>query len=732
MKFKSVILAAILLSIGLSGYASPARKGRIVLTQPDGSAFNAHFRGDEFFRIKTTEDGHAVIQDEDGWWCYAAFGSDGTRRSSGCRVGGPVSHEVLDASRMIPFEEMAEMAGNARALVQDDREPLMKRMISGRKAVTKSETEGPLTKHGLVILAQFRDKPFSHTKEDFERLLNEEGYALNGATGCAKEYFDDQFSGAVNFEFQVSEIVTLTRNRAYFGGNSSDGTDKAPAEMIEEACRLADNEIDFSLYDDDEDGTVDNVFVFFAGPDEAEGASEDCIWSHAWYIERGAGITITLDGKKIDRYACTSELARRHSGNVIVELLNSIGTFCHEYSHTFGLPDFYDTDYEKADGWAAGLWGSTSLMDSGNQNNGGNTPPYLNAIERSLLGLAEPVMLTETGAYTLSPIQEEGLFYRLDTDTEDEYFLFECREETGWDAYIGGSGMLAYHIDRSSGAIKRWNIGNNVNTDAGHQCADLIEADSRKDSFVDQSEFSTLNQNITGIFFPYGEATSLTGESSPGLISWSGAGNDKGLAGIRKTQDGIMFNLIGRDAASSPPAVASIVAESFTDAAIIRFESSYAYEGEATVTWGRTGSEGETVMVAPYAPGKYALILEGLESTGKTYSVTVSFVKDEIEGESKTISFMTKRAPSVKWPYIWFGSAERNSDGSFVSGARIPLRVYNAAHAAEIRWFFNGSMISHDGDGYHTLTGSGTLKAVISWEDGSSDILMKEIIIRQE
>lgn len=729
MKYKTAISAAVTLMIGLAAYASPARQGRIVLTQPDGSAFSAILRGDEFFRVKTTENGHAVIQDEDGWWCYAEFDSKGARRSSGCRVGDMAPLEILDASRDIPYGTISRNAAAARAMTVETEEPLMKRLLSVRRAATKTGTE-PFTKHGLVIPVQFRDVSFTHSREDFDRLLNEEGYSLNGATGSAKEYFDAQFSGSVRFEFQVSEIVTLTRNRAYFGGNGADGTDKAPAEMIEEACRLADDGIDFSLYDDDNDGTVDNVFVFFAGADEAEGASEDCIWSHAWYIERGAGIRLSLDGKKIDRYACTSELTRTYSGNEVTERLNGIGTFCHEYSHTFGLPDFYDTDYDEADGWSAGMWGRTSLMDSGNQNNGGNTPPYLNAVERNLLGLSEPVLLSEAGQYAMEPIQKGGPFYRLDTDSEDEYYLFECREETGWDSHIGGSGMLAYHIDRSKGVISRWNTENTVNSDSGHQCADLVEADSRKDSFIDMNEFIALNQNISGIFFPYGEVNAITAETSPALAFWSGKKSDAGLAGIRKTENGISFNFIDTGGTASPPNVASIVAEAFTDAAIIRFESSYVYEGDATVTWNRTGSEGETVMVSPYAPGKYALILEGLEPTGKTYSVKVSFTKDGMEGESKTIAFMTKRAPSVKWPYIYFGSAERNSDGTFAEGSRIPLRIYNTAGAAGITWYFEGEKVSHDGDGYFTLPSSGTLKATVEWEDGSADIITKEIIIR--
>lgn len=728
MKLKIAISALVCLFIGISVSASPARKGRILLTQPDGTSFAAFMSGDEFMKIKTTEDGVPVIQDEDGWWCYALFNADGSRYSSGCRVGGPISDR---AGLRIPYQQLSRISQERRSSCgMQDEASAIKTFLEGRKAKTRAEDE-TFIKHGLVILAQFRDVSFSHTKEDFERLLNEENYNLNGATGCAKEYFDSQFAGAVEFRFDVSDIVTLTRNRAFFGANDSDGTDKNPAEMIVEACRLADSQIDYSLYDDDNDGTVDNIFVFFAGEDEAEGASEECIWSHAWYIRAATGSTLDLDGMKINRYACSAELTRIHSGKEVKRQLSGIGTFCHEYSHTFGLPDLYDTDYDDKGGWAAGVWGSTSLMDSGNQNNHGNTPPNFNALERELLGLSEPVLLTEPGTYRMTPIHRSGPTYRMDTDTEGEYYLMECRKAEGWDSYIGGEGMLVYHIDRSSGTTAKWMTDNTVNAESDHQCADLIEADSRKDSFEDTQEYVTLTSNLSGIFFPYGEVNSLTAESSPSLEFWSGEKSPMSIVSITKDGDDITFNFVDQKDEVSPPSASALSAVAFPDGAIIRFESSYVYDGEASVTYGRTGTEGETVSLKPYEPGRYAILIKGLEPTGKTYSVSVTFAKDGIEGEGRTISFMTKREPSVKWPYMHIQSMNRNKDGSFSGSTRIPLWIYNASDAMDVRWMFNGRDITHEGDYHYTLNSDGTLKAIVSWEDGSTDVISKEIIIRQ-
>lgn len=721
MKTKRFILFLAILLVTSSLYAGPAKRGAVCLQQPDGTVFDALIKGDEFVRIKTTTDGHAIIQEDDGWWCYAFYDADGRKRSSGWKIGFDAPQEVLQASAQVPFKTLAQAARDKRIMPDENEPPVMKRL----RPDTRSDNSETIVRHALVILAEFKDVAFRYSQSDFERLLNEEDYSENGATGSVKQYFDAQFDGKVVFDFDLSPIVTLVRTRAYYGANDPDGDDKAPAEMIKDACEAADSNIDFSIYDDDGDGKVDNVFVFFAGADEADGADEECIWSHAWYLKSGAGLDLILDGKRIDRYACTSELARIYSVGKVQETISGIGTFCHEYSHTLGLPDFYDTDYEKAGGWAAGLWGSTSLMDSGNQNNGGNTPPYFNAIEREILGLAQADVLNAPGTYSLEPISESNRFYRIDTDSDDEYYLLECRSEDDWDAHIGGSGMLVYHIDKSAAVIDRWNYYNNVNSDHSHQCADMIEADSRSDAFSDDNDYSSRIRNIRGVFFP-----TYTVNFLESLGFWSGARSPFSLTSIRRTDAGITFSLINEDDSDGPPAVADMNVFVSSDAAIVRFAADRPYDGKAHVRWGRTGRMDNEIEVDPYQSGKYYLMLEDLEPQGKTYTVEVQFIKDDVEGESKDISFMTRSRPPVKWPYIYLTGVERNEDGSFPKDSRLPLMLGNADGAEAVEWYMNDIPVTHEGDGYLSLTENGILKAVVYWRDGRTDVVAKEIILK--
>ncbi len=498
-------IAILALLVSFSAYSGPAKKGTVFLVQPDGTTFGARITGDEFMKTVTTSAGHSVTQDGDGWWCYALYDGEGRKSSSGCRVGQNAPADVMSMSRDIPFEKLIANARSKRLSVTKDEEPILARVMRHKGIDTKSSDNQQVEKHGLIILAQFSNKKFKHDRQAFVDLLEQKGYSLNGADGCAKEYFDAQFNGAINFTFDISPIVTLPYDVAYYGKNDGNGDDYRPASMAMDACECVDEDIDFSKYDDDGDGEVDNVFIFFAGGDEAEGAGEDCIWSHAWYIKDGAGKDLFLDGKRINRYACTAELSRRYTGSSYNEVLAGIGTFCHEYFHTFGIPDLYDTDYGGSGGMSAGLWAAPALMDSGNQNNDGNTPPYLSAVEREYLGLTEPEMITSDGTYNLEPVHLNGKYYRLDTDYENEYYLFEYRSGEGWDRYIGGSGMLVYHIDRSdrnSGksevfnkiltAHDRWETANEVNARQATSVRTLLSATQGRTDSADTTWTHTM------------------------------------------------------------------------------------------------------------------------------------------------------------------------------------------------------------------------------------------------
>jgi len=529
-----------------------------------------------------------------------------------------------------------------------------------------------------VLLVQFSDISFSSP----ESLI--EAKADSAAT-----YFSEQFRSD-SFSFDLVPAITLSGTRAKYGRNGIDGFDQLIYLAVNEACMAVDHMVDFSRYDNDGDGDVDDVILIFAGVGEENGGGEDSIWPK--YDEvRSYGLM--LDGKKINGYSVCSETS-------------SLGTLCHEYAHSFGLPDWYDTDGEGSGGLARGMWGCTSIMDMGRHDDHGRTPPGFNALELYLLGLGKCEELAE-GRHTLLPIDGSQKYLRYGTD--EEFYLFECREQSGWDAFIGGSGMLVYHVDRSRAdagysdyykvnltAYERWEK-NQVNCRPDHQCAHVVEADPDA-------------TDVSRIFFPQdGRTHFYLGSDGLALIDISKAGGGS-----------VSFNVVKAVDMDSPTV--------FQDAAIVSWTVHDEIEGVQSyvLEWWQDNEDHESSTLPA---GSTAFTIEGLKP-GTDYNFTLSAVIDEGNDFKVASGFRTWSVPSETPPYIYLNSVERNSDGSFVKGAKLPLRVFNAVGAAEVRWYMDGKRISTGDDGWYHLDGSGTLKAEILWEKGGSDIIMKKMNVR--
>lgn len=302
----------------------------------------------------------------------------------------------------------------------------------------------------VAILVNFSDVQFKHTREEFYNLLNESGYSVNGSTGSCRDYFIACSDSLFTPQFDVWGPFTVSGTMAQYGAEKGNDHDTDPGSAFIEACQLAQQSgVDFSQYDTDGDGIIDNVFFYYAGNNQAEGGPANSIWPHQSNLSYR---NIKLNGKTLASYACTSEL-RGTGGNTMC----NIGTFCHEFGHVLGLPDFYDTD--NSGHYTVGAW---DVMAGGNYNNESRTPPSYTGYERFFLGWRTPVQLSQPGQYMISPLADKGEIYLLAdgehnlnsrTPSPSEFFMIELRERTGWDAPYGalvGTGLLIWHIDYSS------------------------------------------------------------------------------------------------------------------------------------------------------------------------------------------------------------------------------------------------------------------------------------------
>lgn len=357
-------------------------------------------------------------------------------------------------------------------------------------------------------------------------MLNEERYSDLGAWGSVRDWFISNSNGGFSPQFDVVGPIRLSQPRAYYGANKG-SDDIRPEMMVIEACGLVDDEVDFSQYDEDGDGLIDNIFVFYAGYGENLGAGvpSECVWPHSWDIMEATSVPYYFDGKRLNHYACTNEID-------LTNTMDGIGTFIHEFSHVMGLPDLYATNYSYA--FTPGKW---SVMDEGPYNNNSRTPPYYSAFERLSLGWLDPVKIDRPANIKLPEIAENRAFW-IPTENENEYYLLENRQQTGWDTFLPYHGMLVWHIDYNEN-IWRYNT---VNDRKDHQYVDIIEADDIRNS-----------DTLEGDPFPgLANITSFTDDTTPAMRSWAGIGCGVPLTDIYESNGYVYLKAMGGKSAIDP------------------------------------------------------------------------------------------------------------------------------------------------------------------------------------
>lgn len=606
----SVLLAA----TAVAALAVPARRTPFTVEQPDGSTLTVRLFGDEHRHFYTTVDTLLLTQTPgDPAFYYARPDAKGLPVSTGLIAADPARRTATDREMLAKLSTPAMLrALDARA----DNGP--RRAHTGLFPGASFPVMGD--QKAIVILVEYDDYRFVYPDPHsyFNSMLNEKDFCdpTYGGTGSARDWFIENSAGKFVPQFDLYGPVKLAHSRSYYGANDFYGNDQAPEEMVIEACRALDDEIDFREYDRNGDGVVDNVFVFYAGGGEATGAGANTVWPHSYSLS-SAGKSLTLDGVKIDTYGCTNEVVDNHP--------DGVGTFCHEFSHVIGLPDLYATSYTSS--FTPGTW---SALDYGPYNNIGRTPPLYSSFERNALGWMTPRQVRGATTVSLPPISENTALM-VATGDENEFFLFENRRREGWDAYIPGEGMLVWHIDYEPSVWER----NTVNNTSSHQYVDIEEADNRRTESSRDGDCFPGTSNVT----------SFTDDTTPSMRSWSGIRPGLPLTNIAEDADGnITFDVAG--GGKSVDAVKANDATDITDRSV---RLSWQAADDATdyrVSVYTTSSAGGLVPVDACnevtTKGATELTVDGLEPLSD-YSYTVTAIGGVIDSEpSQPIAFSTK------------------------------------------------------------------------------------------
>ncbi len=524
---KKNMILLLLLFVAVAAFSVPAKRGLWrTLTLADGTEVRAQLMGDEHVHYWMTADGQQLV-------------ANGNHFSA------------------VNSEQIAARTMKRRAVKSSSRRDLRRVNIGDKTSYTG-------TKKGLVILANFKDVTFktANNLAKYKKILNEAGYTSSeGFKGSVGDYFKAQSRGIFELDFDVVGPITLSQNRTYYGGNDSDGNDANPTDMIIEACKAVDSQVNFKDYDWDGDGEADQVFVLYAGTGEADSYDDDAIWPHMWELSSD-GKTLTLDNVKIDTYACSNEIT-------MLGKIEGIGVFCHEFSHCMGFPDFYDVAYN---GWF-GL-NEFDLMDQGSYNGNGFVPAGYSGYEKMMAGWQEPIVLgaEDVTVENLTAISEGGASYILYNDGHtDEFYMIENRQQTGWDAGLPAAGLMITHVDFDK-TIWEQNTPNTKVTSSDvrtygyaktndHQRMTIFHADNDDDSNYWSSYSGAYSkQTLSGDLYPYGGNNSLTATSRPAATLYNANSQGKktmqgAITEITKNSDGtvsFVFTADGNTSTTEP------------------------------------------------------------------------------------------------------------------------------------------------------------------------------------
>jgi|GEM_PF-45734 len=565
-EMRRLTLIAVSMLVCIATWGVKVHPGPALITQSDGTEIMVYAYGDCDNHWYTTADG--VLLYHEGFDYYVAkVDADGKLMPT-----KQLAHEMTQRSAA----EVKLVKAQNRKLFYDKKKETNARLAPRKEPVENDET---LFFHtgspkALVILAEFTDSVFkdSDPKSVFEQYLNADvidNTVGNGTVGrnygSVKKYFSDMSFGTFTPQFDIYGPYQMSQKLKYYGDGDKDHMER----LIPELCQLADADIDFSQYDQNNDGKVDLVYIICASYSQSwTQNSSDCIWpksgSAANYGKTDFGI---YDGKGVYRFGVHTELNAYPGAFTQPYRINGVGLFCHEFSHCIGLPDIYPTDKaaQTALNPAMENW---DLMDGGEYVYNGYYPTEYTAWEREAMGwfTIDTLKTTHKGSVTVSNINNGGKAYRIVNENSEggkEYLILQYLENKGWNTRLPGltknsegrnvqlqcNGMLVSHVEYDAAAFSLSSgtpstLPNSVNNVIGHSRFTIIPADGEYISSYDKNNKDIYTLSMAGDPFP---GTSNTTELLS--IPWyTGEDVSKPLLNITEntssTNSGVTFDYI--------------------------------------------------------------------------------------------------------------------------------------------------------------------------------------------
>ncbi|WP_456104308.1 M6 family metalloprotease domain-containing protein [Prevotella sp.] len=468
---KQLLLIICLTLYSLTNWAAKADTTPIQVRQADGSVITIILRGDEHINWYTTLDGVLLVQGVDNNYYIGKIDKSGK----------------LIATKQLAHESVSRSQTERNLIAKQDKQKFFAYVHKIAETTEKAYNNSPLSRNpiintgwggvpyfphtgspkALVILAEFQDTTFTiqDTKNVFtnylmnEKYFTETRYSQNQNYKGVRGYFKDCSYGKFTPVFDVVGPIKLPKAHAVYGADN-DNIDL----LLTDACNAVDEMVNFADYDANNDGIVDLVYVIYAGHSaNYKGNKITNIWPKSGTVY----ITDKFDGKSIRRYGVSNELKGSDKTSKNNKKINGIGLFCHEFSHTLGLPDIYayKTDAENQDDQGMEYW---DIMDGGTEIRGGYVPASYLAWEREVMGWLDVEKLTtDCTINELKSLDNDGKAYKIENpNNSNEYIVLQSIQKgpwnQGWTKNSYAQGLLAYRISYPSDKVNVFDYPNNL------------------------------------------------------------------------------------------------------------------------------------------------------------------------------------------------------------------------------------------------------------------------------
>ncbi len=304
----------------------------------------------------------------------------------------------------------------------------------------------------LVIPINFTDYKF--TEED-ENRLEIAFFGTSEETGweSVQSYYEKSSYGKFFLNGTVLEPFETNKASTYYARKYNQGYD-ADYEVIRAALKYYDSQIDYSLYDNNDDGYIDGLYFIYAAPvwygnNTGSTNDSDLWWAYVYYYTEDdeyydgveanyymwAGIDFMNEAIVYDDY--TDEYIDVNAS-----------TYIHETGHLLGLYDYYD--YDDTVGPDGGL-GGADMMDY--------TVGDHNPFTKIILDWVFPIIVSnQSTTITINSFTETGDVILVSPNWNssyfDEYFLIEYYTPTnlneihaGYNGLYSISGIRIIHVN---------------------------------------------------------------------------------------------------------------------------------------------------------------------------------------------------------------------------------------------------------------------------------------------